>query len=237
VKYGKSLFAASLVVALAVAAYQLPAYASPADVEKTVVFTSEAANDGLDKAADYNMDNIRSVDDLMFLETKAGEVVDTTDGTVYPLNLASIQNGTVACQFAVPDAPFVTEDMKVTMPVVYVENPLETPMEINLEQPTAGLDIKVSDSKVSFPDAEQGVLVEFTAEDVQHLPYRMNLVSNGEVFDNYAETYYYSNDTGDFLRGEWIFFGLTIEDIGPDATLVAASTFDQYVPASYDFVE
>ena len=215
---------------------QVTVFASPSVTQKTIVFGGLENGERAIGMDCYNLESAKPTDDLMFLETKSARVVDTTDGKEYPLNLVSAQNGEVSYSFLAPDTPIISENLEVTTPVVYVEERLHTPVPISLNQPI-GLDIEVSDSKEKFPNADRGVLVEFTAQDVEHLPYNMTLISGGNVYDNCAETYYFSIDTGDFLYGELIYFGLTIDDVSSDAVLEMASTFDKYVPAGYSIIE
>lgn len=236
-KKGVVIGLVGLLLVIAISVLQAIAADEPLDIEKRTITFTDLKHEGAAFAGQtYSLDTVCSIEDPMVLETKSPELVNLKDGACSTLNMVSFENGTVFYTFECARGSLNPKDVKIVPPTLYVEEQAEETIVIPLTGDSDLIELEVKDSKQVLPDAASSVLVDFTASDVAILPYDPKLVSNGETYDC-ATSYYFDAETGAFTHCQLVFVGITVEELAPDATLETERTFNQYVPASYDFTQ
>ncbi len=225
------------IAGIAAAAYAITNTDTPT-VQKTILFSDFVSGDRTLSAAEGDsLDSVQASDDLMYLDTRSAVLKNTETGTEYKMVTSSFENGSLAYTFEV-DADFTTlDDYDVIPPVVYIEEEPEEEITTSLTGTNELFAMEVSDSIEKFPDAPRGVLVEYTAYDTKTVPFSMVLISDGEVYDNCSTSYYFDNETGDFTRGYFIFFGITVDELSADAALEVNSVAHKYIPTDFSLAE
>lgn len=197
---------------------------APAGVQHTIAFAAPAASGEV-------------ADEVTEMVTRSPRLVHTESGEEYELQILSSGVGTAVYTFETAEEIVDLNGFEVTAPVQYVEESAEEVITIPLSGSSDLVQVEVSDSLEKFPNADRGVLVEFTSSDVESVPYNLVLVSGGEVYDNCSVTYKFDNETGDFTGGQRIYFGVTMEELSPDAYLEASSMFNRYVLSDFSLAE
>ncbi|WP_297778994.1 hypothetical protein [Blautia sp.] len=205
------------------------------DVYDKIEFNNFSNSDGTLNLDTYNLNTLRSTNDLMLIETKSGELKSFEDGKINAMNMISFENGVATYDLESNLDSSNQENVQLTYPVFYVEEQNINKMTFSIADESDLINATVSDSKEKFPDADRGVLVEFTYEDIEKLPYNMALVSGGKKYEDCAVSYYFDIKTGDFTHGYLIYFGITMEELKPDATLEASSMLNRCSPTEFNF--
>lgn len=210
---------------------------SLSDVQSTITFTD--FHNGLERNSQvtntYNLSNIRSIDEPFFLETKSAELICTLDGSSYGLASSSVSSDAVTYTFESTENINDYSNIQVVPPVVYMEERTEESFAIPICDSSDLINVEISSSKEKYPDEEEGVLIEFTSLDVEHIPYNMILLSDGQVYDNCSVSYFFDFETGDFIRAELVFVDLTLEQLATNASIEVCSLLNRYVPTNYRF--
>lgn len=205
--------------------------------QNVVTFTELQNSSGncAQTTAAYELSNVRATNDLFFIETKSAELLDTQSGVRYELSSCSANSNEMTYTIDTTEISAASDTLQVVAPVVYMEELATESVVIPLDGTSELLNVTIGRSTEKYPDAPEGVLVEFTALDVEHLPYNMALVSNGQIYDDCSVSYLFDFETGDFIRGELVFVGLTMDDLAENVILDASSMLNQYTPTEYSF--
>lgn len=201
-----------------------------------IEFNNFSNNDGALNLDTYNLNALRSTSDLMLIETKSGELKNSEDGKTYSMNMISFENGVATYGLESNLNSSTPENIQLTYPVFYVEEKNNNTMTFSIADESDFINTTISDSKEKFPDADRGVLVEFTYENTEKLPYNMALVSGEKKYEDCAVSYYFDTKTGDFTHGYLIYFGITMEELRSDATLEASSMLNRCIPTEFNLV-
>jgi hypothetical protein len=192
----------------------------------TVLFTDLIGGDGV-ALSDEDPNLVYS------FTTKDATVKNTLNGTEYDVSGGDVVNGTVEYSFQVEEGRMDAKTLEISSPIIYVDKMTED-IQILLQGENAYFDFTIGDSLEEFPDADQGVLVEYTAKNSDCIPYELVLQSGGETYDNYGVSYYFDLDTGDFTHGYYLYYGITVDELSQDATLETNFAIYRYEPASYE---
>lgn len=193
----------------------------------TIVFTNLVNGDEV-----LSEDKGPKVGDRMCVNTRSAKLINTADGTEYTSEQISLEGEKLICTFESVDDSINFDDIEVVPPVVYVEDRLDKEIKIPLNG-DSGLTVR----KTSGFDEFGGIKIEFTSNDVSHLPYyNMVIVSDGEVYDM-GFCYYYDNETGDFTYGELTSISLTKDKLREDAYIKASALLTRYVPTDFSIEE
>ena len=140
------------------------------DVYDKIEFNNFSNSDGTLNLDTYNLNTLRSTNDLMLIETKSGELKSFEDGKINAMNMISFENGVATYDLESNLDSSNQENVQLTYPVFYVEEQNINKMTFSIADESDLINATVSDSKEKFPDADRGVLVEFTYEDIEKLP-------------------------------------------------------------------
>jgi hypothetical protein len=174
------------------------------------------------------------VEQPYYIETRSAVVKNLKDGSEYELDGGVMENGTISYQFSVKKGTLKEDEMEVISPVLYIEEECGDAVSLSALEENEYLNLTISDSMEEFPDADQGVLVEYTAKNIDCVPYELVLQSGGETYDNYAVSYYFDLETGDFTHGYYLYYGITVDELSQDATLETNFVINRYEPTSYE---
>ena len=174
-----------------------------------------------------------TTDELMDMMTRSPQLVHAASEEKYELQIVSSGVGTAVYTFETAEAAVDLSSFQIIVPVQYVEEKADEKVTVPLSDSSELITVEVSDSIEKFPNADRGVLVEFTSADVESVPCNLVLVSGGEVYDNCSVTYKFDNETGDFTGGQLIYFGITMEGLSADAYLETSSMFNRYVLSDF----
>lgn len=209
---------------------------NPSNIYDKIEFNNFANSERTFDLNTYNLNALRSTSDLMLVETKSGELKSTEDGKTYDINMISFENGVATYGLESNLNSSNPENIQLTYPVFYVEEKNNNAMTFSIADESDFINTTISDSKEKFPDADRGVLVEFTYENPERLPYNMALVSGEKKYEDCAVSYYFDTKTGDFTHGYLIYFGITMEELRSDATLEASSMLNRCIPTEFNLV-
>lgn len=190
----KKITSLCFMVCCAVILANITATANQQTEYKQIRFTDYANSNGTLDIDKYIQSDIRSSNTLMFLETKPAEIICNSNGMCYELQMTALENGETSYISMENTCELSLKNNEIIPPVFYFEEKNDKETVIPLAGESELLMIEVSDSTKKFPNANQGVLVEFSTHNPDSLPYNMVLISGGKSYTEHTMSYYFDNN-------------------------------------------
>lgn len=177
----------------------------------------------------YNLNSTRSTESPMVIESKPPRIVQVADGTESTMLLTSFSNGTAT--YALADNVDLNQAEIIT-PVLYFERSVpQTIIPLSDNGPILSVKTSKTYGKANIEDGH--LVIDFTAANVEQVPYDLVLVSDGKIYDNCSIGYDFDMETGNFTSGRLVFYDLMFNDLSADAYLTTSSMFEQYRPDTF----